>query len=321
MAGSGDRRRAPLRRPWRIPHRPLGRTARTPFSESGWLGSEATSPCHPRHREARGTGLRSVDQMMKDLADAGGSLEVDDSTHFRSLVASANRYGKVPEGKVLQIRWTASRKAVVELFDQPPWMTATLDPIPIPAALRKPHPAIAALKADTARLTLRAVVRGRALRLFNGIAQECQRRGHRVQANLVLQRSHDQVGDLIVSIQGHDHYLQIVEQNDRVPHVPTALELREQERWSWKRIPTHDHVPSGRLEVKIHGGFAVRSDTFTDTKTLQLEDRLPTLIQELELRAAESERHRLERETEAACKREQWEQVRDQAVQDFTEHH
>lgn len=279
------------------------------------------SPVAPASTRRVVTGLRPVDQMMADLADAGGSLEVDNGIDFKCLVASANRYGKVPDGKILQLRWTASRQAVVELVDQPAWMTATLEPIPIPATLAKPHPAIATLKSDFTRLTFRAAVRGRALRLLNAIAHECQRRGHQIQPNPANQRSREHVGELIVSIQGHDHYLLLVEQNDRVPHVPTTRELREQERSSWVRIPTHDHVPSGRLEVKIHGGFAVRGDTFADTKTLQLEDRLPALIQELELRAAEAERGRLEREAEAARKREQWERVWDQAVLDFTEHH
>lgn len=299
---------------WAAPSAPSRASATTPAVRP----PSAAAPATPRRVV---TGLRPVDQMMRDLADAGGSLEVDDSTHFRSLVASANRYGKVPDGKILRLRWTSSRKAVVELVDQPAWMTATLEPIPIPATLAKPHPAIATLKADPTRLTFRMGVRGRALRLLNAIAQECERRGHQIQPNRMNQRSREHVGQLVVSIQGQDHSLQVVEQDDRVPHVPTARELRDQERSSWVKIPTHDHVPSSRLEIKIHGGFAVRGDTFADTKTLQLDDRLPTLIQELELRAEEAERGRLEREAEADRKREQWEQAREQAVLDLTEHH
>lgn len=268
------------------------------------------------------TGVRPVDQMMVDLAEAGGSLEVEDGAYYERLVASANRYGKVPAGKLLELRRTSRRQAVIELVERPAWMAATLEPIPIPQTLAKPHPVIAALNADRQRVSFRAPVRRRALRLLNAIAQECQRRGHHVKVNPVNQRSREHApGDLTVRIQAQDYHLQMVEQTDRVPHVPSNQELRDQERWAWRTIPTHDRVASGRLELRLHGGCPVSGDTFADTKTRRLDDRLPALIQELELRAAQAERLRLKREAEAARRREEWEHVRQKAVLDFTEHH
>jgi hypothetical protein len=65
-------------------------------------------------------------------------------------------------------------------------------------------------------------------------------------------------------------------------------------------IPSHDDVPSGRLRLKLLSGWAVRQDVFVDTKTIQLEDRLPIVLQEMELRAAREEDRdqRAERERE-----------------------
>lgn len=86
------------------------------------------------------------------------------------------------------------------------------------------------------------------------------------------------------------------ELNDRSPHEPTAKELREFERNSWNRIPQYDYTPSGRLEIKVLTGPAIQQDKFGDTKRQAMEQRLPQVLLELELRAAGMEEARLRRE-------------------------
>ena len=60
----------------------------------------APRPIHRPKVERPVTGLRPVDQMLADIAEAGGSLDVTDTAgHYAGLVSSATRYGKVPDGK------------------------------------------------------------------------------------------------------------------------------------------------------------------------------------------------------------------------------
>jgi hypothetical protein len=128
------------------------------------------------------------------------------------------------------------------------------------------------------------------------------------------------LADLVVSIEGHDHELHVSEDDDKVDHESTAKELRHFERWGYPRIPKYDKVPSGRLRISIDGGAAVRQSVFSDTKTIDLVDRLPVILQELELRAAASEEQRLESERAAAERRRHWQQVRERAIVALREH-
>lgn len=183
------------------------------------------------------TALRPVDQMLKDLNENDGVLKVDDPTYYKSLVASANRYGKAPEGKILEIRHKSWREpAEVALVDQPEWMTATLEAVPVSARLLRPHPAVATIAGDReSRLLFKSVVRQRALRLLDAIAKECQRRGYAVDAEPRQRGGQSQPGDVLVEIQGHSHRLEVREQNDRVPHVPSAKERRDARQTQWSK--------------------------------------------------------------------------------------
>ena len=82
--------------------------------------------------------------------------------------------------------------------------------------------------------------------------------------------------------------IKIAEESDRVEHVPTPKELKQQERQPWMRPPTHDHVPSGRLRIDI--GAAAQSDRrsfWADRASWQLEEKLPELLREVAVRVDE----------------------------------
>ena len=58
---------------------------------------------------------------------------------------------------------------------------------------------------------------------------------------------------------------------------------------------------------------------FKDTSKASLEDQLPALLRELEIRAREDAHHRLQEEWEAVQKRRRWERAMGQARNDFRE--
>lgn len=268
-------------------------------------------------RERKVTGLRPVDQMMADLAVAGGRMTVaaDTGTYWENLVSSATRFNKVPEGKLLKIaRGNSWSERTIWLEDPPGWMPLELVPIPVAEALRNPHPAVKALRDGKDRLPMKREVRARALRILDAIAKTATARGYTVKASKPEPGYRYAKGHLMVMVGRHSNTLIIDELNDRVSHEPTQQELRDKKRYSWTRIPTHDQVPSGRLRIKFDRGWHVRQDSFSDTKIVNLEDRLPQLLQELELRAAEEEERELARERERQERKRRWERVRDEAI-------
>jgi len=78
-------------------------------------------------------------------------------------------------------------------------------------------------------------------------------------------------------------------------------------------------VPTGRLQITVEHGYGRdgRPAEFRDTKTRVLEDRLPALLRELEIRALEDDWRRQEEERRAQEKRLRWEQAMTRARHNF----
>lgn len=282
------------------------------------MGPRSTAASRPTHDAAarghrrRATGRRPVDQLIADLVKAGGEVTVEahHDGYWEGLASSANRYNKVPGGKMLKVeRGRSWMERVIRLEDPPDWMIVDLDPLPIAEQLRAPHPTVKALRDDRSRLTMRGETRARALRILDAIAKAAVARGYGVDAPPVERGYRYPKGYLRVTIRGHANTVDLGELSDKVPHEATARELREQARDSWMRIPTHDDVPSGRLRLKLLSGWTVRQDVFVDTKTICLEDRLPVVLQEMELRAAREEDRDKRAEREREERQRTWELV------------
>lgn len=278
----------------------------------------------PRRATPQPGALRPVDQMMADLIEAGGELRVDviEAGHWERLVGSARRYKKVPEGKLLTIAYDGGwAKRIIRLEDPPAWMTAELAPIPVAQELRRPHPVVKALRADKNRLKMTPEARGRALRVLDALAKAAESRGYVMRTPTPEADHRYAKGYLEVSIGEQVNVVDVQELNDRVPHQPTAKELRDQERFSWMRIPTHDQVPSGRLSVRLLRGWAIRQDRFDDTKTVRVEDRLAVMLQEIELRAEAAAERERQREIEQQERRRRWKRVLEEAKVQAREQH
>jgi hypothetical protein len=270
------------------------------------------------------TGKRPVDQLLEDVAAAGGRLVRTEGErgYWENLIGVATRYGKVPVGKVLSVQRGGSwSEHVITLTDAPAWMTAELAAVPVAERLHRPQAVVAAIKDDPTHLGVSAAARGRALRILDAIAKEASARGYAVRAPRSEPGYGRAKGLLEVEIAGTALVIDLDELNDRVPHVPTAAELREKQRYSWTRIPTHDQVPSGRLRLRIFTGWPIRGEKLADTKTIDLADRLPEVLQELELRAGAAEERRLQRERDEAARHERWTQALETAKVAAAEHH
>jgi hypothetical protein len=85
----------------------------------------------------------------------------------------------------------------------------------------------------------------------------------------------------------------------------------------------YDSEATGRLVITVDGGHARegRPSSFADRKSWSLEDKLPELLRELEIRAAEDEHRKRELELQAQERQRQWELAMDRAKDRFLEAH
>lgn len=272
-----------------------------------------------RRKHARPvTALAPVDQLVADLLANGGRLTIPygQCDDVDNLVTSARRFLKLPPRTT--VRWERNaywEDRVLLLVPLPDW-TST-EPRPVPLNVKKLHPAVAALKADPQRLNMARATRTRAIGLLNAIAVEATRRGYSIATDVTDRARHH--GHLNVVIHGQAFTITVEELNDRAPHTPTAKELRDKELRDkelryWKRIPDYDYTPSGRLQMEVTPGQAVQQDKFSDGKRSTLGDRLPRLLFELELRAANAEEEHLTQERTQAEHLKNWQEAYDQAL-------
>jgi hypothetical protein len=85
------------------------------------------------------------------------------------------------------------------------------------------------------------------------------------------------------------------------------------------RIPKNDSRPSDRLVVQLSGYHPNRRAKWADSVRHRLEELLPQILQEIELRAAEAEQVRLAAIEAAEQRRRQWELAMEQATLDYAE--
>ena len=201
-----------------------------------------------------------TDQVIAALVANGGRLVINpaDQTKYRSYVAAAVRFGKVPHGKEISLEWDGSaREHVVVLRNEPEWLRAVLEPVPVPASLRRIHPAVEYLRANRMG-TIQRASRQRALKLLQALAAEAERRGYGVEA-LRLVRNHsfsipEGREHLRITLPGHSSTVEVRQEVDRTRHEPTREEQARAERDCWYRIPKYDVTASDRLSLSLSGG-------------------------------------------------------------------
>ena len=248
-----------------------------------------------------------------------------DQAKYEARVAAAIRYGKVPEGKQLVAegdRW--SREYVIRLQEAPAWLHAPLDPIPVPATLRKPHPVVIALQAGKRLNGIDRSGSHRALLLVQALAVEARRRGYSVKETKVTTNpygfEHRESKDhFSITIGQYSVGVQLRQPMNRARHEATPAEQAKATKDRWYDIPKFDVTPSDRLSIQLSGRFKHRQSKWTDGRTGTLENWLPQILQEVELRAEAAEHARLAAIAAAAERRRQWECAMEKAKGDYAE--
>ncbi len=190
-------------------------------------------------------------------------------------------------------------------------------PIPVAATLRNPHPDVArtanlflTLKpgwkgllgaSDKGYLPLRIAPKTlpRALRIADAIRKECDVRGYSVTYGGV------EYGNCVprcrIMIEQDSVSWLLEEEFERVPHLATAAELLEKQKYPWKQIPAYDHHVVGNLALRILDVRCWQSEprvrySWVDGKRQRVEGCLSAFFDAVVQLAEIEKKRRLERE-------------------------
>jgi hypothetical protein len=315
-----------------------GPTWSATMTESGKRALDGGEVRAPADSERERT-LSATEQLIADVIAAGGTLRVPayrggEGRNYPQLVRAAQYWRKIPEGKRLQIVGVGLVETEIRLVDGPPATDIASGAVPVPQRLTKPHPVAAAFRNDTERHEVARANIARATRVVHAIAVEGGRRGYEVAPapESQAERGRDRWtasnhGHLVITIRGHSYRLRISEEKVKT-RGPWEMEVRH-----WADVPFPQNAPrnaakgaydakgTGRLAIVIDGGYARqgRQATFADRRSWTLEERLPDLFRELEIRSAEDDYRDLERKREAEERQRRWELAMEEARMRFVE--
>lgn len=125
-----------------------------------------------------------AESLISQIRAAGDCLAIEpatdsERTSLDAQVRAIRRFGKLQPGLQLLVERPSWSKRVLTIAPLPAWMTAEPTPVPVPAQLRNPHPAVASLR-DSDRFPVTGQPRSRALRLLQALAAAAADRGYAV---------------------------------------------------------------------------------------------------------------------------------------------
>jgi hypothetical protein len=315
------------------------RTAVVPVSVNASPEAGGASPARSRRAAthvSRSPGVPTFDERADNLVvqviQAGGVLQIDaqdDDTDYKGLCKAAKKAPNLPFGKQLRVRstgpWWADEFEIY--FDEDFAARVFALPVPIPQRVVTYHPVVAAYRADSDHHEVSNGSLGRAIRILQALAGEAVRRGYTVKTSGQHANQHGCArvrrltdGQLCVVIDGFAYQLRIREQSGKGGE-PLRYGPQRDRLPLWKRARQAQFVPTGELRITIDEGYGRdgRQAEFRDTKRATLEERLPDVLRELQIRAAEDNWRRQEEQRRAEEKRRRWERAMDQAQRDFRE--
>jgi hypothetical protein len=296
-----------------------------------------------RQVAARPRTLSKTDQLIADLIAAGDVLRVpywrrEGEPDYRQRALAAQRFGKVPAGKRLVLEHVSGGELEIRLDDALPGSDIDARPVPVPARLIKPHPVAGRYRDDSDYHQVSRAQLSRSVRLVHSITVEAERREHQVAYPRRVARefsardsAKEPVAHLLVTVGNHTYSLNVSEEKVLLRGVAEERK-RQQEQYrrqfplygNHERVKPYDADATGQLSIALTGAGGSREGraiSWSDRKTWRLEDKLPELLQELELRSIEDDHRAAEEKRKAEERQRQWEAQIARARERFLEAH
>lgn len=275
-------------------------------------------------------------QLVEEVVRAGGSLRVPrrhwggrNGIDYERRARLAEVHGKVPPDKRLVVKAVSPNEWLIELVDAPPRepdeseLASQLAPVPVPTRLTKYHPVAQAFRDRTHSHEVSRKALSRTLRIVHALALEADQRGHTIACadtrNPDWKPTDD--GQIAFTINGHRVAIRIWEKGvgRRGPYEEQLKRWHDDRDRPYalmrfvERPKAYDSGASGELNIQVLGASPSRQSNWGDRSRWRLEDRLPHLLREIEMRAKEAEERRIAKEREDAERQAQWEAAMGQA--------
>jgi hypothetical protein len=304
--------------------------------------TKANSP-KPADRQRARTPSKT-EQFIADLIAAGGLLRVpywrrEGEPDYRQRAIAAQRFGKVPPDKRLVMEHVRGGELEIRLEDPLPGTDdIVVQAVPVPARLSRPHRVAAHFRDDTDHHQVSRAMLSRSVRIVHALATEAERRGHQVtnpnrpaRERSARDAAKEAVPHLVITVGNHAYSLNVSEEKVLLRGVWEERK-RAQERYrhqyplygSHERMKPFDAEATGQLSISLVASGhrrEGRAASWSDRKSWRLEDKLPQLFHELELRAVEDDHRAAEEKREAEERQRQWERQMERARQRFLEAH
>jgi hypothetical protein len=267
--------------------------------------------------------------LVRRVLDAGGALEINgeqDHKNYEPLILASKGAPSLPFGKQLRKRSKGGfLSPLCEIyFDEDFAVRVDEQPVPVPARVTRYHPAVVTYRGDSDRHEVSRDALGRASRILQALAVEAERRGYSVTPVTEKRPGAElKAGQLSIGIDSFEYTLRMREKSapGGGPSPVYSPYRKPAPRWQMSR--QSKFVPTGSLTLTICEGYRRdgRPVEFRDTRATPLEQRLPAVLRELEIRALEDDWRRQEKERRAQEKRRRWEQAMHRAKHDLRETH
>jgi hypothetical protein len=226
----------------------------------------------------------------------------------------------------------------IRLEEALPGTEIDLQPVAVPARLTRPHRVAARYRDDTDHHQVSRAMLNRSVRIVHAVAVEAERRGHRVanpnrpaRERSARDSAKEAVPHLVITVGEHSYSLNVSEEKVLLRGV-SEERRRTQEQYrreyplygSGERLKPYDAEATGRLSISlVAAGYSRdgRALSWSDRKSWRLEDKLPELLHELELRAVEDGHRAAEEARKAGERQRQWEAHMERARERFLDAH
>lgn len=266
-----------------------------------------------------------VDQLIADLEAAGGVVRVPRSrpvagtvpgVDYEHLVRSAQQYGKVPAGKRITTKALSWPDMEIRLEEGIPGTDVPRTPVPVPQRVARYHPVVVQFRDRSKRHEVSKEHLPRMLRILQGLVVEAERRGHTVTipAESVDTYRREQWtgsrdGHIAIAVNGYPQRLRVMEVG-----MPSRAQWERTHYLSRESYSAVTATSKLRIEVAGYGGREGRVYRWTDGSKAGLEERLPDVLAEVEIRAAED----AHRDHEIRRRELQAQREREQAIEQAT---
>jgi hypothetical protein len=135
----------------------------------------------------------------------------------------------------------------------------------------------------------------RALRIMNTLIRALNKRGFTVSVD-------EKNNATVVKIRDEQIAIRLEERSRQIRHIPTAAELKEEKKYSFRNYPAYDYIASGELSLSIFV-FNSYKKIFKDDKKGKVEKKLNLFVVALIKRALQVKDERIRKVREEEIRR------------------